>query len=97
MTCPYFVLVRLSYIAEVFPLTFEELFPESPVNHQPKDFSVFRSKESSPCFVCGEPTHWVDLCYEAPLCSTACDYIIGEIIFAKEKYGEVYLPSHRRK
>ena len=32
---------------------------------------MYTDKES-PCYICGQPTHYVDICYEARFCSTEC-------------------------
>lgn len=35
-------------------------------------------EKPKPCFMCGTLTQWVDLGYEAPLCSEACDKVARE-------------------
>lgn len=53
--------------------TFDERFPGAPMGCEKRGGYVKLLAEPKPCFVCGTPTQWVDLCYEAPLCSVECD------------------------
>lgn len=38
-----------------------------------KPRTVIMSENCGPCVVCGRPTKYLDYCYEARLCSEACD------------------------
>lgn len=54
-------------------LTFDEEYPDAPMGCEKRGGYVKLLEEPKPCFMCGTLTQWVDLCYEAPLCSVKCD------------------------
>jgi hypothetical protein len=42
------------------------------------DKSIMKGKIKLPCSVCGEPTEYIDFCYEARCCSTECQSKMDE-------------------
>lgn len=36
------------------------------------DGIILRGRDSKPCEVCGEPTEFLDICYESRICSDEC-------------------------
>lgn len=57
---------------------FDDLHPELC---RPNDTLLFegseltRSRSSRMCWNCGRSTHWVDINFEAPLCSATCERV----------------------
>lgn len=55
-------------------LTFDELYPDAEEDFQPESSHlVFKSGVTNPCWRCKRPTQWVELSFEAHMCSPACD------------------------
>lgn len=54
-------------------MTFDEEYPDAPMGFEKPGMHVKLLEEPKPCFWCGTLTQWVDLGYEAPLCSRRCD------------------------
>ena len=57
-------------------LTFDELYPDAEDNFQPEKSShlVFKAPgPAEPCWRCKKPTKWIELSFEARMCSPACD------------------------
>ena len=38
------------------------------------DGIILRGRDSRPCVICGEPTEFLDVCYESRICSDECQY-----------------------
>lgn len=59
-------------------MKFDELYPDSKpdlrksYNYQGSD--LFKYGELKPCCNCGELTDWIDMSFEANLCSEECEY-----------------------
>lgn len=59
-------------------LTFDETYPDAPLWFQPPvpagadDDGVMKCERVMPCWNCGKPTAYVDLGFEAHLCSEQC-------------------------
>lgn len=54
---------------------FENLFPLNSLMHDevfPLGVVCFPNSEGEPCWNCGDITKWVDLSFEATLCSIQC-------------------------
>jgi len=54
-------------------MTLDEQFPDAEMGCEKQGGYVKLLVEPKPCFMCGTLTQWVDLGYEAPLCSVECD------------------------
>lgn len=54
--------------------TFDELYPDAAEGDQSTDpdFEVIRLEVERPCWHCNHATRWVELNFEAHLCSTEC-------------------------
>jgi len=51
----------------------DDAYPNALVGTELPGGYVKMAGDARPCFMCGTLTHWVDLGYEAPLCSPECD------------------------
>lgn len=59
-----------------FDLKYPNLAPGTILsNHE--DFTL-RSKEIEPCCQCKEPTAWVDISFESPICSEECTRVMWD-------------------
>ena len=38
------------------------------------DNIILRGRDAQPCVVCGEPTEFLDICYESRICSDECQH-----------------------
>jgi hypothetical protein len=56
-------------------MTFDELYPGAEEGFQPSRSShlVFKTQTCAPCWMCKRLTTWVEMSFEAPTCSPACD------------------------
>ena len=59
-------------------MKFDALYPHQPTNVTQREVefegsSLFKYGEPRPCWNCGEPTSWIDIIFEAPLCSEECE------------------------
>lgn len=52
--------------------------------------SIMKGKLKLPCFSCGEPTEYIDFCYEVRCCSTECQNKLNE------EYLDMLKKSKRR-
>jgi len=59
-------------------MRFDEEYPDAEMGCEKLGGYVKLSEKPRPCFMCGFPTQWVDLGYEAPLCSPECDKVARE-------------------
>ena len=50
--------------------------------------NILRGRIARPCWCCGEPTEFVEINYEAPLCSEECEWAIDKVI--NEKCKEIF-------
>jgi len=76
-------------------MTFDERYPDAELWFQPGDDmnEVMKCPEAKPCWQCGTPTRFVELNFEAHVCSEACNDAAWRDYFeacrkAFEKYGE---------
>lgn len=53
-------------------MRFSEKYQQAETGFQPEGENVFLGSCEEPCMHCGHPTPWVDLCFEAHLCSEEC-------------------------
>lgn len=53
-------------------MLFSEKYQQAKIQEQPEGEDVFLGSREYPCMECGRPTPWVDLCFEAHLCSEEC-------------------------
>ncbi len=55
-------------------MKYDDRFPDTARLESPEDApGVMQGGEETPCWHCGQPTTWLDLCFEAPICSEECD------------------------
>ena len=59
-------------------MKFDNLYPNQPTNIEQKGIEfegsdLFKYGESQPCWNCGELTSWIDINFEAHLCSEECE------------------------
>ena len=56
-------------------MKFDTIYPTARTEDEIvyKGSTLFKSDEESPCWQCGEMTLWIDLSFEAPLCSEECE------------------------
>jgi hypothetical protein len=52
-------------------ITLDDLYPRSLYDDEPVE-GIFKTVEGL-CWVCGRPTKWVSLHFEAHVCSMVCD------------------------
>ena len=45
-----------------------------------KNNTIMKVDNFKPCVECGEPTQYIDYCYECRVCSEECDNVITEYI-----------------
>lgn len=66
-------------------LTFDEIYPDAPLWFQPpkreEDDGVMKGPECRECWNCGTLTYYVDLNFEAHLCSEGCRDVKWESYF----------------
>ena len=55
-----------------FDMLFPNVNPDDSYDYNGSDYIV-DSLSSGPCLVCKEATRWIDLNFEAYLCSTECE------------------------
>ena len=53
-------------------MKFDQKFPDADEGFEPKDLLVFKSSKEQPCAMCKENTSWINLCFEANVCSEEC-------------------------
>ena len=53
-------------------MTFDEMFPDAPEYFEVRDADVIKCHVSAECWQCKTPTPWVELNFEAHLCSPEC-------------------------
>ena len=53
-------------------MKFEDKYPDCPMDGEPFQSMVRLLVDKMPCWHCGDLTEWVDLDFEAPLCSEEC-------------------------
>ena len=54
-------------------MRWENKYPNVEMDEEVPGVGLWRSGVISKCFMCGKRTSWVDLCFEAPLCSEECE------------------------
>lgn len=56
-------------------MKFDRIYPSARYEDEIiyKGSSLFKSDQESPCWHCGESTLWIDLSFEARLCSEECE------------------------
>jgi hypothetical protein len=70
-------------------MKFDDLYPNQPQDLMQHDVefegsSLFKYGEKHPCWNCGELTNWIDILFEANLCSEECERV---------KWSEYFLAS----
>ena len=76
-------------------MRFEDKYPGAPIDHDTPDHR-YRSGVIGTCFMCGQRTAWVDICFEAHLCSEECDRAALEDMCRRTKLQDAedrYRPS----
>lgn len=53
-------------------MTWDELYPNAPVEFEPVGTDVVRVSVTAPCWHCLRPTAWAELNFQAHLCSPEC-------------------------
>lgn len=54
-------------------MKYDEKYPNPGVDAlRDSDGCMVRCLQGGPCYVCGEPTHWADVAFEAAICSEEC-------------------------
>ena len=48
-----------------------------------KKYSLIKSDDKKPCCKCGEPTEYIEFCYELRLCSKECLQEINDEFYAR--------------
>jgi endogenous inhibitor of DNA gyrase (YacG/DUF329 family) len=76
-------------------MKWERKYPEIQMDEEVPDRCLWRSGVISKCFMCGKRTAWVDLCFEAPLCSEECEKAAFEDIARRTEQDaeDRYRPS----
>jgi hypothetical protein len=54
-------------------ITFEELYPDRLTDIEYEGSTLMRSKNQGLCFHCNRLTYWIDLLFEAYVCSPNCE------------------------
>lgn len=54
-------------------MRWEQKYPEAQVDQDQVQYGVYRSGVIGTCFVCGKRTSWVDISFDAHLCSEECE------------------------
>jgi len=57
---------------------FDELYPDQPTDLGQEDIlfegsALFKYGDPLPCWHCGDETEWIDISFEAHLCSEECE------------------------
>jgi len=73
---------------------FDDEYPDVLVDYELPGGYVKMAGEPRPCFMCGFPTCWVDLGYEAPLCSPECDKAAREDAAARTYTPALTVETH---
>ena len=81
-------------------MKFDELYPNQPMTLDAPDIvfegsAIWKYGEPQPCWHCGELTSWIDISFEAPLCSEECEQAkwaeyAQAFNAATEKYGAIF-------
>lgn len=70
-------------------LSFDVMYPDAPLWYQPRmgtdDDGVMKCETVRPCWNCETPTAYVDLCFEAHLCSERCRDVKWDEYFAAQR------------
>lgn len=75
-------------------MRFDEEFPDALIGCEKSNSYVKMAGDARPCFMCGTLTHWVDLGYEAPLCSPECDQAAREDAAARVREASLTVETH---
>ena len=58
---------------EAYGITREEYKKMLEGNHKFRLAHYLKGQTLSPCFICGEKTHWIEINFEGYCCSEECD------------------------
>lgn len=53
-------------------MLFSEKYQQAVIDEQPEGEDVFLGSREEPCMHCGRLTQWIDLSFEAHICSEEC-------------------------